>query len=474
MEEFKVSGKWNILGQIKNINGELLINEREGLIRLNLYYDNELKDSITNKKMPKIIPLINGTLFHGAYISLIDCEVVYRHNYNNRHNTVIIDANYAVSGAKFNNLEEAKFDKIIYTLSNITSWANLCNFTYKAEENKDLIIWNKEDSISFQINDQVNVLFYPYNEKDNYKNSINMKEKIGVKISYKEPKSISDSKEDIQSIIDLIMLSTNADVTIEKVQCCNHITSYKVKDKIVENLTKVYISQPLKDKKELWPWTFLFKLQDLIENNKEYLSNWYSKYDKLKPILNLYTSTFKYPNMPIEIHFLNSVQALETYHSRFKCGKKVKKYIKRINTILSKCPEGVKEEHLKHLVSDVQKENDYIILKSRLSDLLLAEFEFVFYKFGRRFWPYEFVDKVVNTRHYYTHYSESKESKAMKGVDLLVASKILRTVLEYYLLKEIGFEQEYIKEKIRYKQDQIEIYYDEVKRSKAIFEDVNN
>ena len=51
--------------------------------------------------------------------------------------------------------------------------------------------------------------------------------------------------------------------------------------------------------------------------------------EKIKPAINLYFSIVKYDDMPIEMKYLNIVQALETYHARFKYNdlKKYKKHV---------------------------------------------------------------------------------------------------------------------------------------------------
>lgn len=76
-------------------------------------------------------------------------------------------------------------------------------------------------------------------------------------------------------------------------------------------------------------------------------------------------------------------------------------------------------------------------------------FNTIYLKMSNKAFPYEFAEKVVDTRHCFTHYSKSKENKIFKGKELLFSIEILRSVLSYYLLKEIGFEKEFIKEKVR-------------------------
>ena len=91
---------------------------------------------------------------------------------------------------------------------------------------------------------------------------------------------------------------------------------------------------------------------------------------------------------------------------------------------------------------------------------MLANFDIIFFNMSNKAFPYDFVEKVVDTRHYFTHYSKSKENKIFKGKELLFAIEILRIVLSYYLLKEIGFEKEFVEKKIREMQTTLSYAWD--------------
>ena len=129
--------------------------------------------------------------------------------------------------------------------------------------------------------------------------------------------------------------------------------------------------------------------------------------------------------------FLNMVQALETYHSRFFYNDKKKKYVESVNRRFEASPHF---EHLKKLLlSDTQMDPNcnYIILVSRLNDLLIGQFNGPFSEFYMKDDTY--AQRIADTRHYYTHYGKSKEAIAFRGDDLYNAIYILRLLLEYYI-----------------------------------------
>ena len=68
-------------------------------------------------------------------------------------------------------------------------------------------------------------------------------------------------------------------------------------------------------------------------------------------------------------------------------------------------------------VTQSDKNITYIILKSRLVDLMNDDFRTPInpvYTNGKIIELYDFIEKVVDTRHYYTHYGKAKEEKSLE------------------------------------------------------------
>lgn len=100
----------------------------------------------------------------------------------------------------------------------------------------------------------------------------------------------------------------------------------------------------------------------------------------------------------------------------------------------------------KILIAQDEKHSKAIVLKSRLGYLFLARFQYIFSYLGYKMT--KFIDMVVDTRNYYTHYSQAKEDKIFSGDELSYVNGILMGVLQYYILQEIGLPMEQIKEKV--------------------------
>ena len=144
--------------------------------------------------------------------------------------------------------------------------------------------------------------------------------------------------------------------------------------------------------------------------------------------------------------FLNIVQALETYHSRFKANT-LEEYKKRIDEVILKDrPKDFIENDKKFLMANSYK---FITLESRIADLLVADFNIYFDTGDIKY--LDFPNIIANTRNYYIHYDENikKKSKILTNEELGIYIRTLVYMLEYYILIELGFSNfENIKKKL--------------------------
>lgn len=459
MEELRYSGNWEISG--KEYFGNLIINDKKGIIKLILHNRDKIENLFNNREIPSKIKFIKGKLIPYGVMSLLNATVISRNaniSYNTK--TIELDIDYCIN-SDFKEYNNVKFSKIEFRLSDTLAWSGLNGITVKYERNWICILKHKfKKAISYSINNNTTISFVPYfHENTNIYNNeeIIIRQFIKIKIT-------SRKNQDLYFYIDILdKIKTLIEIGIGKSIDIKEIIGYKrdyyrvFNHSRIYNEIKIYSKDSYKDSyKEPKTYDMLFTLQDIVNNDVRLLNNWFSKYELLKPILELYNSCIIYEKIPSETVFLNIVQALETYHSRFICNKK-EEYEKRVNDILKDVPEELKESHYEYLFDKTQQDKNinYIILKSRLNDLMLANFDIKFFYMSNKAFPYEFVEKVVDTRHYYTHYSKTKENKIFKGEELLFAINILRIVLSYYLLMEIGFEKKFVKEKIRTMQEKL-------------------
>lgn len=464
MDELRHSENWEILG--KEYFGNLIINDKKGIIKLILHNRDKIENLFNDAEIPSRINFIKGKLIPYGIMTLINATVISRNtniSYNTK--TIELDVDYCING-DFKEYSNVKFSKIEFRLSDTLTWSGLNGLSVKYKKNWTLYLKHSfKKAISYSIDNNTTISFVPYfHENTNIYNNEEtiIKQYIKIRITSRKNQGLYFYIDILNKIKTLIEVAIGKSIDIKEIIGYKR-DYYRVFDnKRIYNEIKIYSKDTYKDDyKEPKIADMLFSLTDIINANVQLLTNWFSKYELLEPFLNLYNSCIIYEKMPFETIFLNIVQALETYHSRFICNKK-EAYEKRVNELLKDVPEKSKTAHYEYLFDKTQQDKNinYIILKSRLNDLMLANFEIVFFNMSNNVFPYEFIQKVVDTRHYYTHYSKSKEDKIFRGEELFFAINILRIVLSYYILIEIGFKKEFIEEKIKEMQGKITYAWD--------------
>jgi hypothetical protein len=191
----------------------------------------------------------------------------------------------------------------------------------------------------------------------------------------------------------------------------------------------------------------LFSRRGLPGGFETTVGRWLEGAEKLDPVYRLFLGTIYNPESYEEQKFLNLVQALEVYHRRALYVPDLPKeeHEKRVEKILDSASEEYKgwlRQKLRVVSEPSLDQRLHEILKRHrcISDLVVG-------KKGED--RAEFVEKVVATRNYRTHFDESKKDKAARGgEELYRISQKLKLLLEACLMKEIGFENEEIRKAV--------------------------
>ena len=453
MEEVKISGIWTI-GKVE-YKGELYIIKGKKIIRLVLQ-TKEINAFFKDEEFPSKIDLITGiTFLNKIDISLLNCRTLRKNtNLNTGITTYLIDCRYCIYGLKFKNYDNVFFNKLQIRLTNTLEWSTLSGFSSK--RNKKIIeniSYSFKKKINYDINENIRLEIVPcFGGGTFYLNSerIVLKQHINIYFICKRQEKFSVIMKELEKLISLIEFSTKQKVNIIEIKGYKNSKFYKypnIKRRRYIDY-RIYFSKEVEenydndeiDKRDL---ILNCNLKQICDVNG--LKNWYNKYEKLRPIVNLYRKNIEnyenYDEIPIEEIFINLMKALEIYHTIFVVDK-LDEYNNLITTKLqSALPENKKIIN-EFIYDDVQMNEDYILLKNRLLHLFMESLPISYFESFTNI--LNFINSVTDTRHYYTHYSRSKKYKALKGFELSISNIILQDLLESYILKEIGFQNENI------------------------------
>lgn len=398
-------------------HGEIIYNKEHGEILLSIQYPT--KEGLESPR--GTIPRITGQLNTGAAITLYQNVCIHNNTklFQNQH--FVFRSKYFILGE-----HQETYNRLTCVLENGLNWSGLSALDLSDYSNVKLKPFDPPEYHWFDSS----IRFYTecHNELFSFprKEVCSVAEHLVLEIDSEEKQAVYYFMQVRDKVMALISFAIKDNVNIEE-QFLTDFDDYDEfgKDKHYDRRSFVSsepysypVNTPIHD------YNFIRTQLSNDENIQEALT-------KLEPIFNLYQSLFKYPNMPVEMVFLNTVQALETYHSRFYYNDKKKKYVECVNKRFGANPHF---EHLKKLLlNDTQMDPNcnYIILVSRLNDLLIGQFNGLFSGFYMEDDTY--AQRIADTRHYYTHYSKSKEGIAFRGDDLYDAIYILRLLLEYYI-----------------------------------------
>ena len=441
---YQGSGSVELNGKIRECH--LYLNEEEGGILLEIVVNKGLPSTL---ELPNRITELKVELLNGAKFVLFDA---YRSkgvssNVSSRTSVFSFGAKYYVSG--FRNLKkfQNKFKSVFFEISGVMRWGG--KSAYLIGENYGVHNDSDSGTLIYE-DDSVNIKYHvrgtslPVHESELLKDKIELIQRTLIEIEFIEETSLDDFFDLFEKIKRLIELTLVEEIKVHKIQGVSKLefdvydSNYKIprtldiispiirKDRFIGNYYGRYILKT-------------FFLDDLLENNS--FKYYFESYYKLKPIIDLYMELLYTKGIsPVRL-FLNVVQALETYHSRFKAGS-MKEFKDRVKWLT----DGRTDNMESFLLG---KSKNFITLESRLADLIIAEYQ-VFFRTGD-FKRTEFHSVVANTRNYYIHYNESikEKTRILSEEELSIYNNCLLMILDYYIYLELGFsEHQKLKEKL--------------------------
>lgn len=404
----------------KNILGEIVYNKNNGSIAL---FFTEIIETIGSYYgNPK---QIYGRINSGEYITLFNNECILNQERLLQCQRLGFRAQYAILSNV--PIKDKKFDTYRCVIENALDWSNLSSLTN--EEWDCIKIIDREEAL-YEL-DEYTITFGTTVTGDLNRRPLKeeniIEERVFFEIKLNESKEVSYFLDLRNKIISLISFGKQDNINIKE-------QTLSDRDDILDtlNIPRPYHLITNEPRYIVYDTSFIhynYHLSDIsLADKAEVL-------EKLYPIFNLASSIYKYQDMPVEMIFLNMIQAVETFHARFY-GDNINSFNDRIE---KKFKEGKHFEDVRKilLIKDKIKK---VPLKKRLLELLIGDYDGLFCDYY--FDDFKFVDSIVDTRNYYTHYDPKKEKKALSGEELIKAINVLSCLLNYYICKKLDLDLE--------------------------------
>lgn len=401
--------------------------------------------------LPLEFEFLSGELNTGYKFQLISCTRIKMKDLISSDKSIFTyRSKYMLKGVGGKDCKKLTFLKMVFQLSNVIEWGEMSGY---AIGEKYALVNNYDREITLFESDTERVAYIvgsdmlPVHITELLKDRIILKQNGNIEVTFKNNRIIDEFEKVYLKTKRLIELATLNNISLNRLtgwSTDNYVAHGEEEQERAINIISYAFTEnepTYANNRESWKW---ITLPELIRN--ESFNNYFKKYELLEPIIELYTEIIKSSEMSIIRVFLNIVQALETYHSRFVTNEttEFKNRIKLV--ILKDIPEEHKQSYSTFLLANTK---GFITLESRLADLLLANFSMIFDTGDVKL--LDFPSVVARTRNYYIHYDERIKDKGriLNEEEIPIYNNSLLSMLEYYLLLEIGFSDiEKIKEKL--------------------------
>lgn len=477
-------GKWRIFEDDEWYNGNLYVNEEQRTLTLEITIP-----SVKGKLRPRLpyigkVPFVNGVLHNKAEVLLYDCAITYEKTYVYQYSQQIIYPLYGFAGLSIENKEELVFSKVELDFGEIIGWSGLCEYKLMPiEDGHSSLQWESQPAVTFDLRDGVEVSFRPEHELYStrlpaIKNETVLYQRVYTVLKYQTPTAWEKVIEDILSLQYLIGLGMNRVVGIKSAICYSPVMvearPWADGDADYQTPIEVLFGDGNKiQTKDGRLDGYIFQLNDCIKYGM--LGKWAAVYPKLRPVLDLLFAVKRNDIQVPELVFLTLTQALETYHARF-IANNMGDFIRNVDLEFGRVFNGNGNESgwrafLLGNNFDPDKINQKrpVELRSRLADLIFAHGEFIFLQYWKGNQE-EFVEKVKNSRNYYTHYEEKKKNQAFTRDELVFINRHLECLLRYHILTLIGYDKKVARKDLVESMNKINTNYEIFNKPNKVYE----
>ena len=453
MEEFEHRGKWWLPAQEDNqIDGSLTYSPADGAI---LELSGAFGDlsQVMGRQRLSTPRLILGTTASGQEITLLNCAEKHRSlgaAYGAGYATSSYRAQLALVGSHFPNYEQVTFASLHVHYSHLDAWSRFQYFDHAQEEGVTRISYTRPAPTVAHLGDGVTVSVTSagserWEGSPARRVTIERETRIGIQIG--ERAHFDKFLKPIRLTQIFLSLGVGAAVHPLKV---TGTRQEMVEDVMIARPVEIFYQPALAapPQRTLLPSDMRFTLADITDRFEPFLRNWFETAELLGPVVNLYFATLAESGIFAEHRFLTLTRALESFHRQKHGGRYLspEEYKPAREALVAAIPDRISRDHRDALSAKLKYGYEYS-LRKRLADLFNAHERVLGDVLPD---ATAFIQKVVKTRNYLTHYDEEdRQDAATDGLELHRLATELRTLVEVCLLSEIGFTSEELRKQLK-------------------------
>lgn len=446
VETFKVKGQWWLPENPDvKLPGTLSYNPDDGAV-LELIGAFDLAKDLTGKN-PEY-DIINGIA--GSEITLYKC---YNRNSNLQIPGILSSvyyANYVFKGHIFAKESEIKFKFSRFSYNYLEAWANRSGMIINHSNDGSINVTTTAlKPVTASIGENLRIrIINPVEDSFTWKDGgeVRLKQKAFIEVETMTALSFEEFMKISYKIQQFLTLATNKPIHRLEFKALISSSDNGEKERPIEVFSK--IDENALKTEILHPNQIPLSLDIIHDRFEEIFNIWLGneKSSLLDPIFNLYFASRFNDKMYIENIFLNLVSCLESYHRRRFGGKYLQdeKYEEFTKSIKSSLPQiaDPKYSDLKTKFIHGLKYGNELSLRNRLK-LIVEDNNHILSKYIKNLG--QFIDKVVDTRNYRTHFDKDLERKGISDTKEFYWYNVkLEMIVEICIFKELGLNNDEI------------------------------
>lgn len=441
-EEYKKTGYFWLPDKKENKIPGILSIEDGGRIELEIvgHFDESMKLLDNDDDLSRII----GHVEKDGLVTLDNCFYTKKNYSFGGISKSKVLVNKVLSGASWSKDEAVTFNTFSFSVDCLDEWVGISGITVDHDlgSSTAMVKYNPPEKISIELDNGMKLEICFAYTLPGYPNLTEAKvtQRAYFRLESEGLRDMDEFTSIAFKITNLMCFAMDEIVTIKNVSA----TSFEIQcdsgnDKTSPVPISIYYeSIPFSETLPKKSWhKMLFNFDAIRANAQQVLNNWISAYENLYPALGLYFSTKAGAQRYLDGKFLALAQGLETYHRKTSNETLMDK--ESFELLVSEVIKGCPEEHLDWLKGRLMHGNE-INLGKRLKKIIEPFKEHL----GTSREIKKLLRKIVDTRNYLTHYSESLHDESAKGRDLWVLCLKMEVIFNLHFLKVIGFTDEEI------------------------------
>lgn len=411
LDSIEYQGYWRIPGKPQTIAGTLTFSATQGgtLELLGNFEEINQIQSITQYE------IIQGFTPDGKNITLYKCIKIHASFSQPGYVLTRYYVNVIFIGALFDNSLDITFKSISINFFNLDEWLGLNFLNYKHNKSKkEYILKYKipiprkiplDDALSLLIDFNLNV--------STARTHGTMRQTPFLKFEHSTEKHFDEYYRNVYQLQNFLTFSMNsASYPIMVLGYSKkHETTFQ-NQPIPTKIEILFRTHTTSDQK-FNPYLILFNYTEISRKFKTIMKAWFKYTEKYQSIIDLYFGTFYQPEM-YQIHrFLSLIYSLEGYH-RLRFGNRTELPVTKYNKMLSAIFSKISNPNYKKWLKDELKYSNEISLRKRIKEIINRIDAISINSQSKQ----KLVDKIVNTRNYYSHFDETLKNKAAKANEL--------------------------------------------------------